>query len=59
MNELLTKAIENKQAKNYYGSVIIYPRRFSNMYLLDMLLNTLKNDYNFYKIFDTIKAVKK
>jgi hypothetical protein len=59
MITLLQNAIENKQAKEFYGAYIIYPRRFSNMNVLDALLISLKTEYNFFKIMDSIKAIKK
>ena len=59
MNELLQNAIKERKAKEYYGSILIYPRRFMNTMVLDALLTTLKNDYEFYKIMDCIKAIPK
>ena len=59
MNELLQDAINKGKAKEYYGSILIYPRKFMNSMVLDALLVTLKNDYEFYKIMDCIKAIPK
>lgn len=59
MNKLLKDAIKEGKAKEYYGSILIYPRRFMNSMVLDALLVTLKNDYEFYKIMDCIKAIPK
>lgn len=59
MNKLLQNAINEEKAKEYYGSILIYPRKFTNSMLLDALLVTLKNDYEFYKIMDCIKAMPK
>ena len=59
MNQLLQNAIDNKQAKEYYGSFLIYPKRFLNSMVLDALLVSLKNDYDFFNIMGTIKAMPK
>ena len=59
MKELLQDAIKEGKAKKYYGSILIYPRKFMNSMVLDALLVTLKDDYEFYKIMDCIKAVPK
>lgn len=59
MNKLLNLAIENKQAKEYYGNYLIYPKRFLNSFTLDMLLASLKDHFNFYNIMGTIKAMPK
>lgn len=59
MNKLLENAIKEGKAKEYYGSILIYPRKFMNSMMLDALLVTLKNDYEFYKIMDCIKAIPK
>lgn len=56
-NKLLDMAIENNQSKEYYGCYIIYPRRFMNTMVLDALLASMNDTYNFYKIMDSIKAV--
>ncbi len=59
MNQLLQNAIDNKQVKEYYGSFLIYPRRFLNSMVLDVLLVSLKKDYDFFNIMGTIKAMPK
>jgi hypothetical protein len=59
MNNLLQMAITNGQAKEYYGSYLIYPRKFMNSMVLDALLQFMNNDYNFYNIMGTIKAMPK
>lgn len=59
MNKLLQNAIKEGKAKKYYSSILIYPRRFMNSMVLEALLVTLKNDYEFYKIMDCIKAIPK
>lgn len=59
MNKLLNLAIENNQAKEYYNSYLIYPKRFLNSFTLDMLLASLKDSFNFYNIMGTIKAMPK
>ena len=59
MNQLLQNAIDNKQVKEYYGSLLIYPKRFLNSMVLDALLVSLKNDYDFFNIMGTIKAMPK
>ena len=59
MNKLLQNAIDNKQAIEYYGSYLIYPRRFLNSMVFDALLVSLKNDYDFFNIMGTIKAMPK
>ena len=59
VNRLLQNAIDQGRAKEYYGSILIYPRKFMNSMVLDALLATLKNDYELYKIMDCIKAVPK
>jgi hypothetical protein len=59
MNNLLQMAITNGQAKEYYGSYLIYPRKFMNSMVLDALLQSMNNDYNFYNIMGTIKAMPK
>ena len=59
MNKLLQDAISDGKAKEYYGSILIYPRKFMNSMVLDALLVTLKDDYEFYKIMDCIKAIPK
>ena len=59
MNKLLQDAIDKKKAKEYYGSILIYPKKFMNSMVLDALLVTLKDDYEFYKIMDCIKAMPK
>ena len=59
MNNLLQNAINEGKAKNYYGSILIYPKKFMNSMVLDALLATLKNDYEFYKIMDCIKVIPK
>jgi hypothetical protein len=58
-NKLLAMAIKNKQAKEYYGSYLIYPRRFTNSSVFDALLLSLQDTYNFYNIMGTIKAMPK
>ena len=59
MNKLLQYAISERKAKEYYGSILIYPKKFMNSMVLDALLVTLKDDYEFYKIMDCIKAMPK
>ena len=59
MNQLLQNAIDNKQVKEYYGSLLIYPKRFLNSMVLNALLISLKNDYDFFNIMGTIKAMPK
>lgn len=59
MSKLLQLAIENNQAKEYYGSFLIYPRRFMNSMVFDALLQELSKDFNFYNIMGTIKAMHK
>lgn len=59
MNKLLQNAINEEKAKEYYGSILIYPKKFMNSMALDALLVALKNDYEFYKIMDCIKAMPK
>lgn len=59
MNKLLQDAINKGMAKEYYGSILIYPKKFMNSVVLDTLLVALKNDYEFYKIMDCIKAIPK
>ena len=56
---MIEDAISKGYAKEYYGAYIIYPRRIMNTMYLDKLLVTLKNEYDFFQIFDSIKAVKK
>lgn len=58
-NKLLQMAIENGQAKEYYGSYLIYPRQFLNSMVLDALLQSLNSTHNFYNIMGTIKAMPK
>lgn len=52
-------AIQKGYAKEYYGAYIIYPRKIMSTYYLNKLLVDLKNEYDFFQIFDSIKAVKK
>jgi hypothetical protein len=59
MNKLLDMAIKDGKAKEYYGAYIIYPKLFMSDYVLNALLGSMKNDYDFYHIMDAIKAVKK
>lgn len=59
MNKLLNLAIKNKQAKEYYNSYLIYPKKFLNSFTLEMLLASLKDSFNFYNIMGTIKAIPK
>ena len=56
---LLQMAIENNQAKEYYGSILIYPKKFMNDFVLNALLHNLKNEYEFINIMGTIKAMPK
>lgn len=56
---MIEDAIKKGYAKEYYGAYIIYPRRIMNTMYLEKLLDALKNEYDFFRIFDTIKAVKK
>ena len=56
---MIEDAIQKGYAKEYYGAYIIYPRRIMNTMYLEKLLDALKNEYDFFRIFDTIKAVKK
>jgi len=58
-NKLLQMALDNEQARLYYGCVLIYPRRFMNSMVLDALLCSLKDTYDFHKIMDVIKAMPK
>ena len=58
-NKLLLMAIENNQAKEYYGSYLIYPKRFMSSMVLDALLHSLNSTHNFYNIMGTIKAMPK
>lgn len=57
--ELIKLAIKNNQAKEYYGSYLIYPRRFMNSKVLNALLVSLNKDYTFCNIMGTIKAIPK
>lgn len=59
MNELLKFAISEGKAKEYYGSYIIYPRRFSTSITLEKLLQSLSDDFVFFRIMDAIRADKK
>ncbi|CAB1251923.1 protein of unknown function [Ruminococcaceae bacterium BL-6] len=59
MNNLLQMAITNGQAKEYYGSYLIYPHKFMNSFVFESLLASLKADFNFYNIMGTIKAMPK
>lgn len=56
---VIKERYRNKQAKEYYGSFLIYPKRFLNSMVLDALLVSLKNDYDFFNIMGTIKAMPK
>ena len=56
---MIEDAIQKGYAKEYYGAYIIYHRRIMNTHYLNKLLLTLKNEYDFFQIFDSIKAVKK
>ena len=57
---LLQMAIDNGQAKIYYDTMyLIYPHKFLNSMVLDALLTSMKNNYNFYNIMGTIKAMPK
>ena len=58
MNNLLQMAIDNNQAKEYYGSYLIYPKRFMNSMVLNALLISLNKEYKFFNIMGIIKAVK-
>jgi hypothetical protein len=59
-NELLQMAIANGQAKIYYDKMyLIYPHKFLNSMVLNALLTSLKDNYNFYNIMGTIKAIPK
>lgn len=59
MNKYLNEAINKGYAKEYYKSYLIYPKKFMNSFLLNILLKTMENDgYKFYRIMDTIKAIK-
>ena len=59
-NKLLQMAIANGQAKIYYDTMyLIYPHKFLNTMVLDALLTSLKDEYNFYNIMGTIKAMPK
>ena len=56
---MIEDAISKGYAIKYYGSYIIYPRKIMNTYYLTKLLLSLKNEYEFYRIFDCIKAIKR
>ena len=56
---MIEDAVQKGYAKEYYGAYIIYPRRITSTMYLDKLLDTLKSEYDFFQIFDSIKAVKK
>ena len=58
-NDLLAMAIANGQAKEYYGSYLIYPHKFMNSMVLNALLQSMNTEYNFYNIMGTIKAMPK
>ena len=58
-NKLLLMAIANGQAKEYYGSYLIYPRKFMNSMVLDALLQSLNSTHDFVNIMGTIKAMPK
>jgi len=58
-NKLLLMAITNGQAKEYYGSYLIYPHKFMNSMVLEALLQSLNSTHNFYNIMGTIKAMPK
>ena len=59
-NKLLQMAIENGQVKIYYDTMyLIYPHKFLNSMVLDALLTSMKDKYNFYNIIGTIKAMPK
>lgn len=57
MQEILEYAIENGQAKwdnDLDGAVIINTRKFMNSAVLDALFVSMKDKYEFYRIFDGI-----
>ena len=57
--EVVKTCIENEQIKEYYGSYLIYPKRFMNSMVMNKVLTELKNNgYKFYRIMDVIKAIK-
>lgn len=57
--EVVKMCIENEQIKEYYGSYLIYPKRFMNSMVMNKVLTELKNNgYKFYRIMDVIKAIK-
>ena len=58
-NDFLSMAIANGQAKEYYGSYLIYPRQFMNSMILDALLQSMNRAYDFVNIMGTIKAMPK
>lgn len=58
-NDLLAMAIANGQAKEYYGSYLIYPHKFMNSMVLDALLQSLNSTHNFINVMGTIKAMPK
>ena len=59
--EIMDYAIDNGQAKldtTWEGAVYIYTHRFSNSFVLNALLHSLKNTHEFYQLFDgVIRAV--
>lgn len=59
MNEILQFAISEGKVKEYFGSYLIYPRRFSTSIMLEKLLQSLSEDFVFFKIMDVIRADKK
>lgn len=57
--ELIKICIQKEQIKEYYGSYLIYPKRFTNSFILNKILLELKeNGYKFYAIMNVIKAIK-
>jgi hypothetical protein len=59
MTQELQWAIDEGKVKEYHGSYIIYPRRFSTSTMLEKLLQGLSAEFDFFKIMDTIRADKK
>lgn len=59
MTQELQWAIDEGKAKEYYGSYLIYPRRFSTSAMLEKLLQGLSAEFDFFRIMDAIRADKK
>lgn len=57
--ELLNNAIKNGYVKEYYSGYLIYPQKCMNTFTLDALLHSLKNEFDFIKISNTIQAIPK